>query len=142
MTKTVDDQIRERLYVELRKRRDIINQQKLVEDILGETTQRIDDLVKQIVHEVARQQLATGQLADLREAHEQYDQYARQTATLAVNLPDVFFRLDVNLFAKHLRVAEDGVIVQALSRDAELLDRVREIIDRIDVLSEGLEHAA
>lgn len=139
MAKTVDVQIRDRLYAELKTRRGIADKQRLVDQVLDETTLRIDFLVKAIADEVTKQQSAVGHLKELREAEEDYAHHAGETATLGVNLADVFFRSDVNLFSKHLRMADDEVIVLALSHDAELLNRVREIIARIDPLSEGLD---
>jgi len=138
MPKTIDAQIRDRLYIELKKRRGIVDKQRVIDQVLAETTVRIDFLVNAIVHEVGKQQVAMSRLDKLQEVKDEYEHYASETATLGVNLADVFFRSDVNLFAKHLRLAEDEVIVSALTHDTGLLDRVREIIARIDPLCEGV----
>lgn len=138
MKKTVDDQIKDRLYAELKTRRGIFNRQRVVDDVLEETTSRIETLLASIADEVVKQQAAMGHLKELRANQEDYAHHANETASLGVNLANVFFKSDVNLFVKHLMMAEDEVIVLALSHDVELLNRVRELIERIDSLSGGL----
>lgn len=140
MSKTIDEQIRARLFVELKKRKEIVDEQRVIDQVLGELTLRIDFLAKAIVHEVAKQQSVVDRSSKLQVARDEYEHHASETATLGVNLADVFFRSDVNLFAKHLRLAEDEVIVLAFTHDAVLRDRVREIIARIDPLCEGLDN--
>jgi len=140
MSKTIDDQIRDRLYIELKKRRGIVDKQQVVDQVLAETTTRIDFLVNAIINEVSKQQVMIGHLDELKEDRSTLDHHANETATLGVNLAEVFFRSDVNLFAKHLRLAEDEVIVLALTHDEVLLDRVRGIVARIDSLCEGLSN--
>jgi hypothetical protein len=133
--RTVDDQIRDRLYHELKNRQEILADEEIVDQVLQTTTQRLDEYVKAIADEIKRQQAAMGHLAEIRERQQDLAHHSAETANLGVNLADVFFRSDVNLFVKHLSLAEDDVIILGLSHDSQLLKRLREIISRIDAIT-------
>lgn len=137
--RTVDEQIRTRLYEELKTRRGLMDDQQLVDQVLVNTTERLNEHIKAIATELSRQQAAMGHLAELREQQEDLAHHTNETTTLSVNLADVFFRSDINLLVKHLSLAEDEVIILGLTHDPQLLQRIKDLINRIDALEKGLD---
>lgn len=137
--RTVDEQIRTRLYKELKSRRTLMDDQRIVDQMLINTTERLNEHIKAIAAEFSCQQAAMGHLAELREQQEDLAHHTNETTTLSVNLADVFFRSDINLLVKHLSLAEDEVIILGLTHDPQLLQRIKDLISRIDALEKGLD---
>ncbi len=132
MTTTVDEQIRDRLYQELKDRQEILSDQKVIDGVLENTTVRMNEYIHLIATTLKEQEAAMGQMAEIRERQKDLTHHTKETANLGINLADVFFRSDVNLFIKHLTLADDDIIVLALTHDPELLSRLRQLIRQID----------
>lgn len=136
--RTIDERIKDRLSRELKTHKILLNDRKIIDRVLENTTERIDEHVKAIAEVLKEQQAAVGHSNELTSQYEDLAIDAGNTATIGINLSDVFFRSDINLLEKHLNLAESEVITLALTHDPELLDRIKDIIERIDKLDRGL----
>jgi len=126
--KPVDERIRDRLYEQIKRRRKLLTDQRVVEKVLVTTTERISEYLDALNKEITNQQAAIGHFRELREEEEDQAHYEGETAVLGVNLADVFFRSDFRILVKHLSVAEDDVIISALTKENELLQRLKDLI--------------
>lgn len=132
MTKlTVDEQIRTRLLEELNLNKHLADEQKVVDEILESTTNRMEEYLKLITVELGKQRVALETASEIRGQEEGLLHSRRETATLGINLSDVFFRSDVALLVKHLTLADEETIIKALA-DGETLNRLRQLIQQMD----------
>jgi len=129
---TIDDRIRERLSRELQTIRQTESEQKVIDEILESSVERVEEYLQVITDEIGKQRAALGHIAELRETQKDLGHHQRETATLTINLADVFFRSDTHLMVKHINVADEETIIAALIEDKTALDRLRKIIVQID----------
>lgn len=129
---TVDEQIRQRLIDELQKNQRITKDQDAIDEVLLETTTRLEEYVKVIIEELGRQRAAMGHLAEVREQQADLLHHRKETANLGINLADVFFRSDIELLIRHLGLADEKTIKKALLKDSSALSRLRQLIQQID----------
>lgn len=136
MTKlTVDEQIRTRLLEELNLNKHLADEQKVVDEILESTTNRMEEYLKLITVELGKQRVALETAVEIRGQEEGLLHSRRETATLGINLSDVFFRSDVALLVKHLTLADEETIIKALA-DGETLSRLRQLIQQMDEMEQ------
>jgi hypothetical protein len=129
---TVDEQIRTRLLEELNLNKNLADEQKVVDEILESTTNRMEEYLLLITVELGKQRVALETASEIRGQEEGLLHSRRETATLGINLSDVFFRSDVALLVKHLTLANEETIIKALAQDGETLARLRQLIQQID----------
>ncbi len=129
---TIDDRIRERLSRELQTGRQVESEQKLIDEILRNSVQRIEEYIQIITEELGKQHAAMGHTGELRSTQQDLAHRQRETAALAINLSDVFFRSDIHLLVKHINIADEKTIIEALMEDEDALNRLRGIIAQID----------
>ena len=129
---TVDERIRTRLLEELNLNKNLADEQKVVDEILESTTERMDEYLKLIMVELSKQQAALGTAAEIREQEEGLLHSRRETAMMGINLSDVFFRSDVALLVKHLTLADEETIIKALAQDGDMLNRLRQLINGME----------
>lgn len=131
---TIDDRIRERLSRELQTIRQTETEQKVIDEILEGSVHRVEEYLQVITEEIGKQRVALGHMAELRVTQQELGHQQRETASLAINLADVFFRSDIQLMVKHIHVADEETIIAALVEDEDALDRLRKVIAQIDSL--------
>lgn len=133
---TVDEQIRTRLLEELNLNKNLADEQKVVDEILESTTNRMEEYLKLITVELGKQRVALETASEIRGQEEGLLHARRETATLGINLSDVFFRSDVALLVKHLTLADEETIIKALAQDGETLNRLRQLIQKMDKMEQ------
>ncbi len=133
---TVDEQIRTRLLEELNLNKHLADEQKVVDEILESTTNRMEEYLKLITVELGKQRVALETASEIRGQEEGLLHSRRETATLGINLSDVFFRSDVALLVKHLTLADEETIIKALAQDGETLNRLRQLIQQMDEMEQ------
>lgn len=133
---TVDERIRTRLLEELSLNKTLADEQKVVDEILESTTERLEEYLKFIMVELGKQRAALGTAAEIRGQEEGLLHSRRETAMMGINLGDVFFRSDVALLVKHLTLADEKTIIDALAQDGEMLNRLRQLIQQIDEMDQ------
>lgn len=133
---TVDEQIRTRLLEELNLNKNLADEQKVVDEILESTTNRMEEYLKLITVELGKQRMALETASEIRGQEEGLLHSRRETATLGINLSDVFFRSDVALLVKHLTLADEETIIKALAQDGETLNRLRQLIQQMDEMEQ------
>jgi hypothetical protein len=137
MTKlTVDEQIRTRLLEELSLNKNLADEQRVVDEILESTTNRMEEYLERITVELGKQRVALETASEIRGQEEGLLHSRRETATLGINLSDVFFRSDVALLVKHLTLADEETIIKALAQDGETLARLRQLIQQMDEMEQ------
>lgn len=129
---TIDDRIRDRLSRELQTSRQVESEQKVIDEILESSVERVEEYIQIITQELGKQRAAMGHIAELRATQQELGHHQRETATLSINLADVFFRSDIHLLVKHINIADEKTIISALMEDEDALNRLRKAIAQID----------
>ncbi len=129
---TIDERIRKRLSQELQASREVESEQKVIDEILESSVERVEEYIQIITTEIGKQRAALGHIAELRISQKDLGHHRRETDTLTINLADVFFRSDIHLLVKHINIADEETIIEALTEDKGALDRLKKIIVQID----------
>ena len=109
----IEKRLRSRILDELHRHQELATHDEYADEVLERTLEAIKGYVGSIADEIKAQEAVLSHKKEDREVRQKLlsDQIA--TSRLAIDLPQLFFKTDVELMVKHLELIEEPVLRKA-----------------------------